>query len=212
MASINNALTTLARAKSYLDITGSSKDLVLTMIILAASKYIEETYCKRKFKRQAFSQELYDGNGSPRLFVKNKPIISTATLTVEVRRGIDSTDDWETLDAEEYYVDYTTGRITLVSGCFIHGMQNYRITYTGGFYLPSASEYQDGTNDDQDLPYDLELAVLDMVNTMYGARTIGDIAKEKVGQVEVWYQSAENAAMAGHIKGTLDKYRRLSYA
>lgn len=212
MASIDNALTTLARAKSYLDITGSTKDLILTMVILAASKYIEETYCKRKFKRQAYSQELYDGNGSPRLFLKNRHVISGQTFTLEVRRGIESNDEWETLDAEEYYIDYETGRISLVSGVFQRGVQNYRVSYTAGFYLPSATEYQDGTADDDDLPYDLELAMLDMVNTMYGSRTIGDIAKEKVGQVEVWYQSAENAAMAKHIKGTLDKYRRLSYA
>lgn len=214
MASIDNALTTVARAKSYLDLTGSSYDLKLTMLILAATQYIQDTYCQRKFKHQTFTQQLYNGNGSPRLYLKNRPIIQGQTLTVEERHGIDSSDDWETLDSDDYYVDYDTGKITLVGGRFAEGTQNYRITYTAGYYLPSEAQFQDGTDDEKDLPYDLELAVLDMVSTMYGQTgTTGAIQKEKVGQVEVTYANdAATAAMQPHIKKTLDTYKRMSYA
>lgn len=210
MASIDNALTTLARAKSYLDISGTSKDVVLTMLILAATRYIEDTHCKRKFKYQTFTSELYDGKGSPRLFLKNAPIISGQTFTLQERKGIDSDDDWETLDSEDYYIDYNTGKITLVGGTFHQGTQNYRVTYTAGYYLPSNSYYQDGTDDDKDLPYDLELAMLDLVSTMYSERNYGGIVREKVGKVEVEY--AQDAAQSPHIKKTLDKYKRVTYA
>lgn len=210
MASIDNALTTLARAKSYQDITGSSKDLILTMLILAASKYIEETKCHRKFKRQTFTNELYNGKGQKRLWLKNPPIISGQTLILQERVNTANDGDWDTVDSEDYFVDYDKGCLTMVAGVFAEGVQNYRVTYTGGYYLPSASEYQDGIDDDQDLPYDLELAVLDLVSSMYSDRTLGGVKREKVGQVEVEYVS--EAAEDPKIKNTLDKYCRTTYA
>ena len=210
MASIDNALTTLSRSKSYLDITGTAKDLILTMLILAASKYVEETKCHRKFKRQTFTNELYNGKGPKRLWLKNPPIISGQTLTLQERVNTANDGDWDTVDSEDYFVDYDKGCLTMVAGVFAEGVQNYRVTYTGGYYLPSASEYQDGTNDDQDLPYDLELAVLDLVSAMYTDRNSGGIAREKVGQVEVEYVT--EAAEDPVIKRTLDKYARPAYA
>jgi len=211
MASIDNALTTLARAKSYLDISGSTKDLILTMLILAASKYIEETHCQRRFKHQAYTSEVYNGNGSPRLFLKNKPIVTGSTLTLQHRTTEKNEASWETVDAEDYFIDNAGAKLEMNSGRFEEGIQNYRVTYTAGFYLPSETEYQDGTDDDKDLPYDLELAMLDMVSSMYSARTSSGVVKEKVGQVEVTY--AENAAEDPKIKETLDKYKRpIKYA
>lgn len=206
MASIDNALTTLARAKSYLDISGTSKDLILTMLILAASKYIEETHCKRRFKHQTYTSEVYSGNGTPRLFLKNKPIISGSTVTLQRRTTVMNEASWENVDSEDYFIDNTGAKLEMVAGVFEEGIQNYRVTYTAGFYLPSETEYQDGTDDDKDLPYDLELAMLDMVSSMYSARTSSGVVKEKVGQVEVTY--AENAAEDPKIKETLDKYKR----
>ena len=210
MASIDNALTTLARSKSYLDITGTSKDLILTMLILAASKFVEETKCHRKFKRQTFTNELYNGKGQKRLWLKNPPIISGQTFTLQERVNTANDGDWNTVDGEDYFIDYEKGCITMVAGVFADGIQNYRVTYTGGYYLPSDSLYQDGTDDDKDLPYDLELAVLDLVSSMYSDRTSGGIAREKVGQVEVEYVT--EAAEDPVIKRTLDKYARPAYA
>jgi hypothetical protein len=142
----------------------------------------------------------------PRLFLKNKPVWSTVAITLQHRSSIENEDSWETIDSEDYFIDYEKSKITFVSGIFEKGIQNYRVTYTAGYYIPSEIEYQDGTDDDKDLPYDLELAVLDLVSTMYSERNSGGIAKEKVGQVEVTY--VENAAQSPIIKTTLDKYAR----
>ncbi len=207
MASIDNALTTLARAKSYLDISDSSKDLILTMLILSVTKYVEETHCKRKFKHQTYTQEVYSGNGSPRLYLKNKPLFAGSTVKLEHRTTWNNESSWEEIESETYFIDYEHAKLEKADGgVFDEGIQNYRVTYTAGFYLPSESQYQDGTNDEQDLPYDLELAVLDMVSDAYSERTSGGIQKEKVGQVEVTYMT--EVAEDPKIKETLDKYAR----
>lgn len=222
MASIDNALTTLARAKSHLDITGSSKDIVLTLIILAASKYIENGYCRRKFKHQTFTQEVYDGRGSARLWLKNKPLVPGSSVVLQYRTSTQNEDSWTTIDASAYFINYAGGYLEFQRGYvdpnlgmttkFFEGVQNYRVTYTSGYYLPSESQYQDGTDDDLDLPYELELVVLDIVSEMYADRQHSGVASEQVGDVKITYeQSASEAAEEPRNKNILDRYRILGY-
>lgn len=214
MAALDNSLTTLARAKSFLEISGTNKDLVLTMLIASISAYIEKTYCGRTFKQQAFTNELHDGKGSKTLWVKNGPIVSGQTITLQHRTNSSNTDDWQTIDSDNYFVDYEKGCIKLIrentpwlglSGSFIEGVQNYRISYTGGYYLPSNVLYQDGTNDELDLPYDLELAVLDLISAVNNLRTSGGIKEKSVGDARLVY--ASELEKHPTIKSTLDRYR-----
>ncbi len=218
MASIDNALTTLARVKSYLELTGSSKDVLLTMLTLAASKFVED-YCMRKFKRQTFTQELYDGKDTKRLYLKNRPIVTGTTVTLQYRTNATNDDDWQTIETTAYFINYKAGYLEFQRGYvdaflglqtrFIEGTQNYRVTYTSGFYLPSNSLYQDGTDDDLDLPYELELAVLDMVSLMFNTRRSGGIKSETVGEISIDY--AKDVEQNPHIKIALDRHKRAAY-
>lgn len=220
MASIDNALTTLSRAKSFLGISGASKDFVLTMLILGVTQFIQDTYCRRQFKRQTFTQELYNGKGAKRLWLKNKPIISGQTLTLEYRNSSVNEDNWQTIDTSAYFVNYKGGALEFQAGyvdaflgllnCFIEGTQNYRVTYTAGFYLPSSANYQDGTDDDLDLPYDLELAALDLIAAVYNNRQAAGIQSQQVNDVSITY--AKELEKHPTVKATLDKYRANAYA
>lgn len=205
MAAIDNALTTITNAKQFLNITGSSKDLLLKMLILGASSYIQNTYCGQKFAVAARTNELYNGKGTPRIFLRCMLIDSTETFTLEERSG---ESDWATIDSDKYVVYYDQGYIQLLNGNFCTGAQNYRISYTGGYIMPSNVAYQ--TNENLDLPYDLELACLDMVSMLYKLRTAGGIKRQKVRDVELEYKDVLDKIPA--IKMTLDRYKLVNYA
>lgn len=219
MASIDNALTTLSRAKSFLGISGTTKDFVLTMIILSVSKFIQDTYIKKNVKRQAYSNELHDGKGVPRLYVKHGPIVSGQTITLQKRSTNNNEDSWETIESQNYFVNYAGGFVELIhhnaaweglTSGFIEGTQNYRISYTGGWYLPSSANYQDGTDDDLDMPYDLELAVLDFIGVAYNLRKAAGIKSQSVSDVKIEY--ANELEKHPMIKMSLERYRQHQYS
>lgn len=214
MAALDNSLTTLARAKQILEISGTSKDAILTMLIAGASKFIE-TYCKRQFGRQTVSNELLSGRGGKRLYVKRAPIISGQTVTLERIASINSASDWETVDSNIYVVDYNAGCFILQNsnswsspgqgGVFTEGDQNYRASYVGGFYLPKDSQYQDGTDDDLDLPFDLEMGCISLVGNAFRQRKSRGIASQRVFQVQLTF--SKGLQDDPDLKATLDSYR-----
>src|SRR5574340_1149893 len=104
-ATIDNALTTVSRAKSYLGITGSAQDTLLSMLIIAVSQFIED-YTRRKYKRSTITNEIHDGNDSPRLYPKYTPIDASQTVSLDRRTGeLNQSDEWETVDTEQYFID-----------------------------------------------------------------------------------------------------------
>lgn len=209
MSTINSALSTVARFKTWFEISGNSKNAKIEMILIGVSDFVSR-YCGYKFKRQAYVNQEYDGHGSETLYLKNKPVISGQSLSIQHRVGqLGNDDDWETIDADQYRVDYNKGRIVMNCG-FFKGKQNYRVSYTAGYYVPSDAEYQDGTDDDLDLPYDLEMSVLKISGYSFGAGKSIGIRSEKVRDLSVTYADAVDKD--AELKKTLDLYKRMSYS
>lgn len=207
MASIDNALTTLSRAKVYMGITNTKNDTLITRLILGASSFVE-TYCRRKFARQVVVNERVNGRGISSFFCKITPIISGETFTLSARTTNSNEDSWENFESEDYFVNNDTGRVDIL-GTLYDGESNYRVSYTGGYYLPSHANYQDGTNDNLDLPYDLEQAVLDLVMMSYNLRKSKGVNREKVRDVEVTYMKMlKDDPTLGQ---TLNQYRKMRY-
>lgn len=203
---LDNQLTTLTRLKSYLGITSSSQDAKLTKLIIGVSQFVQR-YCRRKFATGAVV-ELYNGNGGKDLFLNANPVSTSPALTLERRSDYNNSDSWETVSSELYFIDYTKGKITM-EGCFWEGTQNYRVSYTGGYILPSSSSYQDGTDDDKDLPYDLEMCVWDIIALQLNTSKSKGVSRERVRDVDVTYMKAlKDDPM---IKNTLDSFRRMIY-
>lgn len=75
------ALTTLDAVKRQLGITVTTSDALLTQIINAASAGIE-TYCGRKFKNRAYTQEAYVGDRTREVMVDNWPIVSVERVAI----------------------------------------------------------------------------------------------------------------------------------
>jgi hypothetical protein len=73
-------LITTARAKYNLNnlSTTAAEDTTLAALVTACSKAIRK-YCRREFDSQPFD-ELYDGTGTPRLTLRQFPVISVARV------------------------------------------------------------------------------------------------------------------------------------
>lgn len=214
MAKIDSALTTLARAKQYLGISDSSKDFRLTMRIVAASKAIEN-YCNRTFKRTTYTNEILSGKDSSRIYLKNSPVIDGQPFTMERTDDFDTDTSWDGISSEDYQVDNAKGVIQKDNGNFRAGNRNYRVTYTAGYYLPSADEFEDDVNDELDLPADIEMAVLTLLEADNDSQDAGNIKRQKVNQVEIEYDLTKTASNElidnEQVKAMLAPYVRKGY-
>ena len=206
MALNAHALTSVQRLADFLGLgtitAGSTKETLLQMVINSVTAFVE-SYCKRRFKETTYTQELYDGDGTQFLFLKNYPVDSSGTFTLERRESALNEDDWEQIDSEYFYVDYDAGYIETANESirFIPGVKNYRVTYTAGIAFNLSSTFL------SDSTADLEYAAWKLCATVYNRRH-GDagIQSESIGDVSVTYTKEvfENE----EIKSILDKYAR----
>lgn len=206
MSTIQNALTTVARYKTWAEITGSSKDAAIQMAIIGVSAFVER-YCNRKFRRQTITQEQYSGGGSDKLVLKTAPVHSVTVLQQRAGSSDWSSDNWETIDSDQYRLKGDEG--ILVTHQFVSGEANYRVTYVAGYYVPSDSEYQDGTDDHLDLPFDIEMAVWLLVSSFMNRKKSQGIVSQRVRDVQITYMKAVESDQ--EIKSALSQYKRFAY-
>ena len=129
-----DALTTKERIKTRLTLTVATFDSLIDSLILAVTARIQQA-TDRRFIQATYTNELHNGSdiyGSKRamLILKNGPVQSVAT--VQEKLGTNTVPNWTTIDANDYTCDLSTGMI-LFHGCMPSGMQNVRVTYTGGY-------------------------------------------------------------------------------
>lgn len=148
MALADNALTTLATAKSYLGVTGSSQDALLELLIGAVSEAVERK-TGRQFKRGTYTEK-YSGDGaSARVRLAHAPAAASPAPTVTI--------DGQALAAASFLLATDGDALEYVSGAWPSGTQNIQVTYTGGYVLPK-DEALPGTP--RTLPMNIELAAL----------------------------------------------------
>ena len=201
MAIKSNALTTLARLKSYLGISVVAYDTVLEYTIDATTAFILQ-YCDRVFQQTANSNEVYDGNGMTDMVLKNYPVSSTATFTLEKRDSIDNNGSFSTISSTDYFVKYTAGIVHFATGHFKKIAQHYRVTYTAGYDYDTAAKTLISVG-----LGDLEYAVWKLCAVMYYQRkSSGDIASERIGDYSVTYM--KEVMTDPEVLAILGKYKR----
>jgi len=205
--STQKALTTLARAKSFLEISGGSKDDVLSILINQVTGSIEQ-YLKRKLLSQTYTNEVYDGPGGDTLVLRQFPVTTFTQLQVNVSG--DSSADWQTIDSARYF-SYEDGRVTLNvaipgfldgrDGYFTKAPKKYRATYVAGFLIDFDNENNPVLHT---LPQELEYACLKMLSAVFNSRKSEGLQSIKVGDISMTFKKAVMGDQ--EVKDILGKY------
>lgn len=205
MAILSYTLTTEARLAAFLDITTpTGTDLTAFQNIINTATTFIENYIGRRVKKTAYSHEEYDTELSETLNLKNFPVDSSATFTLERRSSSQNEDDWESVDTQYYHVDYDSGIIMGANGLrFARTSKGYRASYTAGYDFDNSTTFLSDTEGG-----DLELAIWMLASALWNKRTSGggsgNIQSERIGDYSVTYTKVllENP----DIKSILDKY------
>jgi len=184
---LDYALTTVANAKLYIGITVSTYDELIEELINSGTQYIEN-YCKRRFKKTTYTDELYDGEGGRFLFLKNYPIIGVTSIYWHYKNITDTL-----IDSGDYDIESEEGLVHY-DGLWTKGYKNIKITFEAGY---------DFINDGR--PPELEEICKMLVATKFGKRGSAAIKSEKIGSYSLTYMDAE---IPPEIKNRLNFWRR----
>lgn len=209
MSLVSHALTTVARTKTFLGVSGSDDDALLENLVNSVTDFVEQ-FCGRRFKKTAYSNEIYDGSGTDQLLLKQYPIDSASTITVEERDSISNIDSWTALDSENYFVKYTEGiviyigSIVRVAPVFTKAPRHFRVSYTAGYDFDPANSSK--TMETVGLG-DLEYAVWKLVGTAYKNRKLsGNVESERLGDYSITFR--KEAMENSEIAGILQRYKK----
>ncbi len=133
------ALTTLAKLKSYLDISVATWDTVIGYIQGGAEKQVLN-YCGKEIEQGTFT-EYYDGGGFSRIVLKHRPVASITSIHDDMGRDYAAA----TLVSSDNYTFYPdAGIVERDAGAFQDGIRNIKVIYVAGYST---------------VPADVELAV-----------------------------------------------------
>lgn len=105
------AIISTSEYKTYAGITDSSLDTVIGNAITSAQADLE-SYCGRTFDQTSYTDEKYDGTGTPYLTLNNAPVTTLTSV------GIIYDGNTETIAATDYRLDANTGRIARIDSSY----------------------------------------------------------------------------------------------
>lgn len=183
-------LAAITGLKTFLHIEDDDQDDFLTSLAARASAKLD-TYLGRTIEAAAYT-EYYDGDGTGTLLLKERPVNSLTTLTV----------DGVAVDSEDWHLYAAQGRVVLVdgydlSGTFTKGIANVYAAYNAGY---------------ASVPADLqavctELAALMFQDSAQGANWLGkksETLPSGAGTLALMH------ALCDMSLATLDRYRRIA--
>jgi len=198
------ALTTAARLSAYLDISTptGTKLTVMEALIDSITEFIED-YLGYRVQKTTYTQEEYDTEDGQTLLLKNFPIVSGETFTLQRRTGVLNEDEWETVDSEYYHVDEDAGIIFGASGWqFPRSRRGYRVTYTAGYDFDNEDTFLSDTEGGG-----IELAAWMLLEGVWNKRKGGGgVIRESIGDYSITYK--RTLFEDEEIKNLLDKYAR----
>lgn len=184
-------LTSRTKVKRHIGIPSSntSKDALIDQIIEGVSGFIE-TQTHRTFEVKEYT-EIFDGDGSDEIFLKQYPLRSVISLTIN--KSVIDLDAEE--DAETIVIDNDAGSIYRQAG-FAAGRKNIKVVYEAGFNAPddpadSGSEESGETG--EDLPTALEAAAIRLSARVYERRTAEGVSNVAPTGISIAYKDAIDA-------------------
>ena len=180
-------LTTRTDYKNYAGIKSTNEDAILDFIIPKVSQLVK-TYCRRTFVDywDVTKTEIFKG-GSSTLILAETPVVNITS----VQRSLDYGQTWDSLVG---YTDWVLDGDVIVSldpkGYFPESINGYKVEYFAGY---------------DDVPQDLEIAVLDLVT--YYRKNDGAVHSSKgIGSNTVQIEYISTTSLPAHIRRVLDQY------
>ncbi len=198
------ALTTAQRAADFANLgtLSGSKLTKMETFVDVVTDFVEG-YLDYRPKKTTYTQEEYSTERGITINLKNFPIVTGETFTLDRRNSGLDFDDWSPVDGQYYHLDEEAGMIEAAGGLnFARTIKGYRVTYTAGYDYDNSSTYLSDTKGGG-----IELAVWLLLSSVWTRRSSGsDIKSESIGDYKVVFAGAmfENA----EVKSLLDKYAR----
>lgn len=200
MASIKgNALIIESELEELLQTTFETE--YANALINMASQFIEN-FCDRLFIETTYTKEIYNGNGTHELYLKNYPLSDIGSLIIV---------SWDTYnDKEDYvftintdYLIYTNEGMLYHRWGWIKGHQNYRVTYKAGYAIAA-------------IPYDLKQACAQICQYINNHKNNPGAISEAMGKYSISYSNPAggkgiSVAIPAAIIDLLQPYRRISF-
>ena len=148
---LDYALTTVARIKDRLTITGSNHDAELLRLINGATDFIQ-SQTNRKFLSQELTEtHSFKVNKPDTIFLKNRPV--TAIASVKYRVGLFDAPNFTAIPTTDYALtDDGEAGIIDVQGWLYKGTKVAQVVYTSGYLINWENA---GDNDTHTLPADI---------------------------------------------------------
>lgn len=118
---------TVNRFKAYAKIAGESEDTALQPLVDSLNSWVE-SYTDREFLRQRLFREAYDGTGGTKLWLRRTPIVEVHTVEYGLKSSLTILDSG--LYSFHATAIFTNG---LGESKFGKGVQNWHVSYTGGY-------------------------------------------------------------------------------
>lgn len=205
MALLSYALTTVDRYKVFAGISDTAQDTLIELLINAATDYIE-SYTGRRFLKSTYTQEIYDADDSGVLILKNTPLASGDSFTLEARNSGVNEDDWETMDSQYFSVDYEAGVVKAMGGFkFRKGRSAFRVTYQAGYNYDNATTFLGTVG-----AGDLEFACWELVKSAINNSSLdSNVQSERLREYAVTY-FASSVYANNIVLDILDKYKNIA--
>ncbi len=192
-------LTTLNDVKSYLQITDTSDDSFLNLLIADVQTTIEN-YCHRHFDVNTYTSEQHNVNH--KIFTKETPIISVLNIVRLDGSIINTVPDSNAMTNYRIFPGYVElldyKYVTMGNKLkYVNSEESYvEITYTAGYDTP---------------PADLSLAAIKLIALEYKESREDRLGVEQESEGDVKYVYAKkDSEMPLNISSVLDRHKRVS--
>ncbi|PPQ33633.1 hypothetical protein CCR94_01080 [Rhodoblastus sphagnicola] len=135
-------LVSLSALKAHLCVQSSADDILLSSMISQISRAIC-TYLNRAFLWPRDVIDNFDGNGRNRIQLRNWPVVSVNSVTIDGRPVAQSTDGHGSGWLLEPGDDEPPGAMQMImlrNGCFPRGWQNVSIAYRAGYQVSNEGQ------------------------------------------------------------------------
>lgn len=181
-------LATLSDTKTYLWVTWTDQDALLTLLLEGASAKIN-SYVGRTLEASDYT-EYKDGNWQLSFVLDNYPV-NTIT-SVELNTWDFETATREAVSGTNYHIDTENGEVNFLER-LNRGFGNYKVTYNGWY---------------ETIPSDIQMACMDLVGYKLNTRSSGWIKSESVAgdSISYWLEMWEST-----ILSSLNHYRDVNF-